>query len=130
MTVNNWKTLSFLHAAFFTRRGLLILAGIMVFAYAVIILLYVQSIPDLGIRSAFSTVINSQPRPYEGEIPQKGDVVYRVGDIPINHWADLLNAPFRLRDRLEASVSPEQKAKEMEQMGAKEVSDASGNKVL
>src|ERR1700676_2345037 len=81
------KALSFLHAAFFTRRGLLILAGILAFSYAVVILLYVQSIPDIGLRSAFTTAIMGQPEPVKGLRPQEGDEVSMVGDIEIKTWA-------------------------------------------
>ncbi|HWY86593.1 MAG TPA: GAF domain-containing protein, partial [Gemmataceae bacterium] len=94
------KTLSFLHAALFTRRGLLILAGILAFAYAVVILIYVQSIPDIGLRSAFRPNIMGQAKPFEGARPEEGDEVTMVGDIEIKTWADLLNAPFHLRDSL------------------------------
>src|SRR6266568_3066754 len=89
------KSLRFLQAAFLTRRGLLILAGTVAFSYAVVVLVYVQSIPDLGLRSAFSPAIMGQVRPVEGAVPQEGDVVTMVGDIPIKTWADLLNSPFR-----------------------------------
>src|SRR5947209_6507951 len=94
------KRLAVIVTAFPTRRGLLITAGIFAVLYAVIVLLYVQSLPDLGIRSAFGTTLNGPVFPFRGETPGKADVVVRVGDIPINHWADLLNAPFRLRERL------------------------------
>jgi len=94
------KALSFLHAALFTRRGLLILAGILAFSYAVVILVYVQSIPDIGLRSAFRPTIMGQAKPFEGARPEEGDEVTMVGDIEIKTWADLLNAPFHLRDSL------------------------------
>src|SRR4051794_31861304 len=93
-------TVNFLRAALLTRRGLLILAGIGAFSYAVTVLLYVQSIPDIGLRSAFSPAIKGQPQPIEGDIPHEGDIVTMVGDITVNTWADLLNAPIKLRERL------------------------------
>src|SRR6185312_9868773 len=45
-----------------TRRGLLILAGLVVFFYALGVLLYVQSVPHLGLRTAFSTALKAAPR--------------------------------------------------------------------
>ncbi len=96
------RILHFLQATLLTRRGLLILAGIFVFVYAVIVLFYVQSIPDIGVRSAFSPAIKGQTHPVDGDVPQEGDVAIMVGDIAIKTWADLLNAPFHLRDRLQA----------------------------
>lgn len=101
-----YKAAEFLRAALLTRRGLLILAGSVAFAYAVIVLFYVLSIPDLGLRSAFSPAIKGQCRPIAGATPHEGDIVTVVGDIAINTWADLLNAPFKLRERLHESASP------------------------
>jgi transcriptional regulator with GAF, ATPase, and Fis domain len=100
------KAIDLLQASLFTRRGLLILAGIGAFLYAVIVLLYVQSIPDIGLRSAFSPKIRGLPRAVDGVLPgnrvlQEGDEVVKVGDIAIETWADLLNAPFHLRHRLD-----------------------------
>src|SRR5437870_3568820 len=95
------KTMNVLHAAFLTRRGLLILAGSVAFCYAVIVLLYVQSIPDIGLRTAFSPEIKRQTHPYDGPTLEEGDTVTMVGDIAINTWADLLNSPFYLRNRLQ-----------------------------
>src|SRR5207248_11430977 len=94
------KLMGFLYSALFTRRGLLVFAGTAAFLYAVIVLLYVQSIPDIGLRSAFSTAIMGEARMLEEPMPREGDVVTEVGDIVIKTWPDLLNAPFRLRDRL------------------------------
>ncbi len=77
------------------------------FSYALIVLLYVQAMPDIGIRSAFSTAIMGQARPIAGDVPHEGDEITRVGDIPIIFWPDLLNAPFYLRERLhETEVLP------------------------
>src|SRR5262245_7733820 len=80
-------------------RGLLTLAGIVACIYAIAVLIYVQSIPDLGLHSAFSPAIKGQPHSVSGPQPIEGDVVTQVGDIAVHTWADLLNAPFHLRDR-------------------------------
>lgn len=108
------NALTLVHDAFCTRRGLLVLAGVTACIYALVVLLYVQSIPDLGLQSAFGTSIKSQPRSwFDGVRPQEGDVVVQVGDIQIRTWADLLNAPFHLRERLdEAEVYPSWARKE------------------
>jgi transcriptional regulator with GAF, ATPase, and Fis domain len=105
------KSLSFLGAVFYTRRGLLILAGATAVAYAVIVLFFVQSMPDLGLRSAFGLSILGQPR--SGDLRQ-GDIVTEVGDITMNTWADLLNAPFVLDQRLRAAEWPGDWAKKDE----------------
>src|SRR5207244_646777 len=63
-----------------------------------------QSVPDLGLKSIFGTEIKSAPTTYRadasGLTPQAGDTVVKVGDEPIRSWPDLLNAPFRLREKL------------------------------
>src|SRR5579862_7004207 len=120
--VNSLKNAIESVAAFIlTRRGLLIVAGVVAFAYSVIVLIYVQAIPDIGIHTAFGTSLNSDAKPIAGPTLEKGDVVLKVGGIPIQHWADLLNAPFRLRERIHelenAGLPSEVLAAEMRKLG-------------
>jgi len=89
-----------------TRRGWLIVAGLAVCLYSVCVVVYVESAPDLGLRSAFSSELKAPPvsRMYVPEnsqdpIPQSGDTVVQLGDLPIATWPDLLAAPRLLRDR-------------------------------
>jgi transcriptional regulator with GAF, ATPase, and Fis domain len=89
---------------------LLILAGGLVFLYSVVVLLYVQAVPSLGLRTAFSTSLKAAPRPdlYHAEggaLPRAGDRVLRVGDIAIDSWPKLLTAPQHLQRHL-AGLSP------------------------
>ena len=56
----NFLSLSSLRRPF-SRRGLLIFAGGVVCVYALAVLFYVQSVPDLGLKSVFSTEIKSAP---------------------------------------------------------------------
>jgi transcriptional regulator with GAF, ATPase, and Fis domain len=98
-----WTALSVRHAL--SRRGLLVAAGVFVCCYALAVLYYVylRPMPTLDIRSAFSTTVLNEPPPSPdpaSEQPRPGDKVLRVGDIPIRTWPDLLNAPQRLRDRI------------------------------
>src|SRR5690349_9853559 len=87
----------------FSRRGLLIFAGTVVCIYALVVLFYVQSVPDLGLKSIFGTEIKSAPVTFRpdasGLTPRAGDTVVEVGDEAIRTWPDLLNAPFRLHNR-------------------------------
>jgi transcriptional regulator with GAF, ATPase, and Fis domain len=87
-----------------TRRGFLILAGISVCLYAISVLLYVQTLPDLGLRTVFSPILKTKPRysvpGSEGLQPREGDTVLMVGDIPIRTWADLLTVPLDLQGKL------------------------------
>src|SRR5205809_648252 len=87
-----------------TRRGLLVLAGLFVLGYAISVLWYVQSIPDIGLRTAFTPVVKgAYPRylPKEGPRPEVGDTIIKVGNRPIETWLDLLWAPITIRDQLD-----------------------------
>jgi transcriptional regulator with GAF, ATPase, and Fis domain len=87
------------------RRLILILPGLLIFLYSIAILYRVQVIPDLGLRSAFSTkirqhrLIDADPsEPVDGSI-----LLLKVGDKKIQTWVDVLQAPFHLakeRDRV------------------------------
>jgi transcriptional regulator with GAF, ATPase, and Fis domain len=94
----------------FTRRGLLILAGLFIFLYALVVLLYVQSAPDLGLRTAFSVYLKAAPRkdrytPVGNMTPRAGDRVVRVGNLEIDTWPNILTAPQQLQQRL-AGIPP------------------------
>ncbi len=91
-----------------TRRGLLIFAGALAFIYSVAVLLYVQSVPTLGLRTAFSPVLKAAPRPelYHriGDVtPRAGDHVLRVADVDIDSWPKLLSLARQLQRRLAGS---------------------------
>src|SRR5437899_1912876 len=89
----------------FTRRSRLILAGAVVCIYSLSVLHFVQSMPDLGLKTIFNTQIKGAPRFYKADgpsLPQEGDTVEKVGDETIHTWPDLLNAPYRLREKLSA----------------------------
>src|SRR5437660_9467184 len=85
-----------------SRRGLLVLAAVLSCLYAVQVLWYVQSIPDLGLRSAFSPTLRhvhpgftrteeppwhlpGQP-PVRVAEPRAGDVIRRVGGHDVHTW--------------------------------------------
>jgi len=80
-----------------TRRGLLILAGVLVCVYALAVLVYVQALSDLGIRSAFGPFVKGLPRRFEatsgGMKVEPGDRVVEIGAKTISTWPDLLAAP-------------------------------------
>src|SRR5438128_10114064 len=89
-----------------SRRGLLILAGAVICIYSLTVLLYVQSIPDIGLKSIFSKEIKGTPRPGPaGSQPQEGDIVQQVGNIKIETWPALLSAPMQLRKTVASSAS-------------------------
>src|SRR5205807_8503210 len=93
-----------------TRRTWLILAGLVVCCYSVGVVFYVESAPDLGLRSAFGPYLKAAPAPRMfrpaspgGATPANGDRVVQLGDIQIVSWPDLLAAPRMLREHLTAA---------------------------
>jgi transcriptional regulator with GAF, ATPase, and Fis domain len=94
----------------FSRRILLILPGLFICIYALAVLFYVQSIPDLGVRTVFGTTLKEPIyfAPFNStKHPLVGDEVVKIGDIPVQTWSDILNAPFNLRKSLSgASTLP------------------------
>jgi transcriptional regulator with GAF, ATPase, and Fis domain len=82
-----------------------VVAAVAVCIYAVAVLYYVYTAPELGLRSAFSPVLKAAPAPRmfypaeENRVPESGDHVVSIGDVPIHSWPDLLAAPRLMRDR-------------------------------
>jgi transcriptional regulator with GAF, ATPase, and Fis domain len=94
--------------ATFTYRGLLLLAGVLVCAYAVGIVIYAQTLPDIGIRSAFTPVAKYiypqyQRHPEDGRHGlRSNDRIVAVGPQNVATWGDLLWAPIRIRQQVAA----------------------------
>src|ERR1043165_5605850 len=97
----SFRRFSTLIQNFITSTTFLLFLGLFVCVYGLWVLIYVQFIPDLGLRSVFSTKIQGAPKLYiEGDSPKLGDRVIRVGDKEIRGWADLLQAPSRLQSQV------------------------------
>jgi transcriptional regulator with GAF, ATPase, and Fis domain len=94
----------------FSRRSLLVAAGILSCGYALTILGSVPFIPNLGLRTLFSKELRGVTPGFVagGQTPQEGDIVKEVGGQPIHVWADLLRAPFDIQrsDLERAQVLP------------------------
>jgi transcriptional regulator with GAF, ATPase, and Fis domain len=89
---------------FSVRQALLLGLGATVVCYAVVVLAYVSSSYDIGIRSILSTQVSGEVVGMkEGEltIPSSGDFITEVGEIKISNWSDLLQAPGELHRKLE-----------------------------
>jgi transcriptional regulator with GAF, ATPase, and Fis domain len=86
-----------------TRRGLLVVAGFFVCVYAVGILWYAQTLPDIGLRTAFTPIVKHFYPQYlisgGKERPEPGDRIKEVGGEPINDWVDLLRAPIEIQQK-------------------------------
>ncbi|HYV34075.1 MAG TPA: hypothetical protein VE988_00135, partial [Gemmataceae bacterium] len=93
--------------------------------YSVSLIIYVESAPDLGLRSAFSTSLKSpvsarvfQPAIADGPLPQSGDQVVELGDLKITTWPHLLSAPRFLRERIMGFASEPLPADKFKRMPA------------
>src|SRR5208283_2861256 len=94
------------------RTAMLVFAPLFVCAYALSVLVYVQGVPDFGLRCAFTTVINrvhtNHLRPESGQlIPAPGDRIVQVGKYPIHTWPDLLRANEKLGSESVESEQPQ-----------------------
>src|SRR5436305_1481415 len=84
------------------NRALIVLAGVFVCLYGLNVIAYVLSRPDLGVRTAFSTVVNhfDEDALVEGQKDslRRRDRIVRVGGEEIKDWAHLLRKTRLLRD--------------------------------
>jgi transcriptional regulator with GAF, ATPase, and Fis domain len=88
-----------------SRRIILAIAGAFACVYSFAALLYVHTVPDLGIRSAFNPTV----RRFDGICldksgnisldPDEGDLVVRIGNRHVKTWPQLLQATRSLRDK-------------------------------
>lgn len=88
------------HQPIARRRLVIVLAAFLVCGYALGVLGYVLAIPEIGIRCAFTPVVNHfYPEflyPESQERPREGDVVKQVGAHPVTNWSQFLRALLRL----------------------------------
>jgi transcriptional regulator with GAF, ATPase, and Fis domain len=82
---------------FARRRLFILLAGSLVCLYAVSVFWYVLSVPDIGLRCAFSTtVLRAYPgffdEPAGGYEDLVGKTIVKVGTQPVESWPQLLRA--------------------------------------
>jgi transcriptional regulator with GAF, ATPase, and Fis domain len=84
------------------RRLVLFLAALFVCANAVAVLGYVLVTPDIGVRCAFSRVVNDfSPtflEPNDQDPIQVGDTIVQLGDHPVENWPQLLRRLLELRN--------------------------------
>jgi transcriptional regulator with GAF, ATPase, and Fis domain len=98
-------------ADFSIKRVVLSVCGILILAYAFIVLLFVQVAPDLGLRTVFNNELRARPVDFYPETGdyESGDRIVAIGGqstgdgTPRKNWGDILNAP----SNLEKSLRPE-----------------------
>jgi transcriptional regulator with GAF, ATPase, and Fis domain len=85
------------------RRVWVVLAAVLVCTYAAFVLGYVVVTPELGVRCAFTPVVNHFYSeflyPDDQEPLRAGDRIVQVGDHPVENWSQLLRALVFLRQR-------------------------------
>ncbi|HZY86745.1 MAG TPA: hypothetical protein VFE78_18065, partial [Gemmataceae bacterium] len=116
-----WSTLRALPSALLRqrvarRRLWIVVAAFLVCGYAAGVLGYVLGRPEIGIRCAFTPVVNhfypeflypegQSPLP-EGQTPlQEGDRIVRLGGQPVENWSQYLRKLGRLRDEPAEAVA-------------------------
>src|SRR5947209_3297822 len=89
------------------RRLLIVVAALLVCAYTLGVLAYVIATPEIGVRCAFTPVVNHffpefLDPPNQEEI-QEGDVVVAVAGRPVENWSQLMR---RLTDLMDQPAEP------------------------
>lgn len=82
------------------RKAFLVSTVVLVCLYAVSVLYYARSIPDIGLHTAFSNIVNrvdrDQIRPIGPLVPEKRDVIVGINDRETDTWPDLLRELARI----------------------------------
>jgi transcriptional regulator with GAF, ATPase, and Fis domain len=97
-----------LGASVVRRRLMIVVAAVLVCSYALAVLGYVLSIPDIGLRCAFSPVVSHVHQEYV-VLPErqksldlnaqlKDRRIKQIGDYKVDSWPQLLRGLIRLRD--------------------------------
>jgi transcriptional regulator with GAF, ATPase, and Fis domain len=102
-------------ARFSLKRLVLVLCGLLVLSYAFIVLLFVQLLPDLGLRTAFSNELRAAPAFFDAGEQQylPGDRILAIGDISTDtgssrkDWGRILKAPVELQTKLKHDLIDE-----------------------
>src|SRR5262245_2727783 len=85
------------------RRAWILIAGTLVCLYSVAVLTYVLTLPEIGIRCAFTPVVNFvypdflYPTGQKAPLKQ-GDRIVKLGDQKVETWSQLLRKMLLLRD--------------------------------
>jgi transcriptional regulator with GAF, ATPase, and Fis domain len=94
------------------RHALVVAAALLVFGYALCVLGYVLLTPEIGVRCAFTPVINHfYPEflfPDDQEPPQPGDTIIQIGDRPIVTWGQFLRTMVAIGNQDGVPVEPRQ----------------------
>jgi transcriptional regulator with GAF, ATPase, and Fis domain len=86
------------------RRLAIVVATVLVFAYAGGVLSYVMLMPDIGVRCAFTPVVNQfnegfffAPASPNAKPPSGDDEIVRIGEQDVSNWVEILHELKELR---------------------------------
>jgi transcriptional regulator with GAF, ATPase, and Fis domain len=89
---------------FTQRRRILKIAALGTVVYSVIVVVWANLAPYLGLHVFGTKVVASDRAPIMGEAPRPGDQVLQIGDGPeINSWPRFIHVLHHLNDRYDAS---------------------------
>jgi transcriptional regulator with GAF, ATPase, and Fis domain len=90
------------------RRGWILLAGCLICVYSLAVLAYSLTLPEIGVRSAFTPVVNFFYRdflyPEDQEPLRQGDRITELAGQPVETWSQLLRRTLVLREETPAVV--------------------------
>ncbi|MGF1581715.1 MAG: sigma 54-interacting transcriptional regulator [Gemmataceae bacterium] len=91
-----------------TKRNFLVLAGIIACFYAVAVMYHVSTVNDVGIKTLLTPKVCAfirSPSPEELEsgprLPDKHDIVVKIGPKPVTNWPTLLRTPREIHQQIE-----------------------------
>jgi len=92
------------------NQVLLLSLGIGVLIYATWVIVHVSLCHEIGLKTVLTPHLVDRPEveSINGDHPDVGDLVIKVGDLPIRSWSELILAPGRLYERIASGqASPE-----------------------
>jgi transcriptional regulator with GAF, ATPase, and Fis domain len=90
-------------------KALVLVAGVLVCLYAISVLSYVQSIPDIGLQCAFTPVVNSFDSSYfRSDEPDSllSSRIVQLGEHRVNTWPEFVRTLLKLREEPVQAVDP------------------------
>jgi transcriptional regulator with GAF, ATPase, and Fis domain len=90
------------------RRAVILLASFLACLYAIAVLAYVLTLPEIGVRTAFTPVVNhfDEEFLYPEDQPRlrEGDSIVGLGNQPVETWSQFLRKMLLLREEQPAVV--------------------------
>ncbi len=92
------------------RQVILFSLGALVVCYAVYVLIHVSASYEIGVQSILTRHVLGETHGFEPSKgdgpPSSGDLITKVGDEAIATWVDLLQAPSKIRQKIDGQAEP------------------------